>query len=309
MLKPESTPTTLNQTAYTGFLASCISQLGEPISEGATARVYLIYSEGSFYIIKKIQSRFLDKFRKEVGILRVLQRSAASPFIVQYLADLETDKGCFILFPYIHGMTLHKWLAEGRSDHEIASMKSLVGLALKAIHAQGVVHGDVKANNIWVPTDGYPFLFDFGESGAPGAAVTIARSGFGDRRGVNALVLSPNFNFQKLELAFAPPLVLQAAAPPAPLDALTARIKQIINRLHTPPSAGSDPIKAAAAAVAAEAAAHGFIPRALHVLASEQEGGGYRKKSRSRAKKHRKTKKIDRRQRRNSRRNRNRNQK
>ena len=234
MLKSESTPITLNQTAYTGFLASCVSQLGEPISEGGTARVYLIYSEGSFYIIKKIHSRFLDKFRKEVGFLIQLQKSAASPYVVQYLADLETDKGYFILFPFEPGMTLHKWLTESHSKEDKTRMKEKVEIALKAIHDNNVIHGDVKANNIWVRTDGSPFILDFGESGEPGDSVTIARSGFSSGRAVNARKLSPGFNFQKLDIAFEPPLMKKDG----PLDILSKRINEL---LHPPPPAPSAP--------------------------------------------------------------------
>lgn len=285
-MKPESTPTTLNNTPYTGLLVSFLPELGEPIAAGTTARVFLVYSEGRFYIIKRVMPQFLGKFREEAGILIRLKGSAASPYVVQYLADIETDKGCFILFPYIHGMTLHKWLAAGHTEEEKASMKEKVQAALAAIHAQGIIHGDVKANNIWVPTDGYPFLYDFGNFGRIGDLTATSKERLTHRVVTSEPLdrITEDLNLRMVDPSFGPPLVQQRA----PLDALSARINEIINELNKSGSVVTEETIAAAAAAeaAAKAKKYGFIPS---VLASEEQKGGYRKKSRSVAKRPAKT--------------------
>lgn len=173
------------------------------ISQGATARVYSIRIDDEDYIVKKIAPSHIGKFVSEVENLKFLKETSAKNYIVTYLADKYDGNYGYILFPFEPGMTLNNWLAEGtHSSDEKAAMEAQVRAALGEIHKNGVIHGDVKANNIWVRTDGSPFILDFGESGSPGDPVTIARSGFGVSRDINADKLSPDFNFKQLNAVF-----------------------------------------------------------------------------------------------------------
>ncbi|MCP4656221.1 MAG: protein kinase, partial [bacterium] len=85
------------------------------------------------------------------------------PAIVQIYYFLEWEgRGCFIM-ELVEGRTLAELLRQGRLElagalrlgHEIAG-------ALAAAHAKGIVHRDLKTQNVMVTPDGHAKVLDFG---------------------------------------------------------------------------------------------------------------------------------------------------
>lgn len=101
-----------------------------------------------------------ERFRREANALAKLGNHR---HLVQ-VHELGHDGGrWWFSMDLVEGMTLRRWLgAETRTPREVASMVQRVALGLAHAHAHGVIHRDVKPENVFVGPDGEPQLGDFG---------------------------------------------------------------------------------------------------------------------------------------------------
>jgi len=139
----------------------------EAVSRGGMATVWRAFEPG---IERQVALKLLSpslcgddehrgRFRREARILGAL----AHPNIVPVLGFGELDGACWFAMPFLAGGTLESRLAELRLDPESAR-RILIQLAdgLAFAHAQGVVHRDIKAENVAFDASGRPVLTDFG---------------------------------------------------------------------------------------------------------------------------------------------------
>ncbi|MEO8217306.1 MAG: protein kinase [Acidobacteriota bacterium] len=68
----------------------------------------------------------------------------------------------FVAMELIDGMSLRQWLSTKPPPAEIAEILSQVAEGLGAAHASGVVHRDVKPDNVMVTDHGFAKVIDFG---------------------------------------------------------------------------------------------------------------------------------------------------
>ncbi len=100
-----------------------------------------------------------ERFGREISVLARL----VHPNIVALFDSGETDGRIYYVMPYVSGDTLRaRLLAEGRiPPREIAGLGADVAEALAYAHGAGVVHRDVKPENIFT-SGGRAILGDFG---------------------------------------------------------------------------------------------------------------------------------------------------
>jgi serine/threonine-protein kinase len=78
----------------------------------------------------------------------------------------------YLVLEYIPGPTLYDWSALcNRTVREVVERVGMLALALRAAHAAGVFHRDLKGDNVLVrESDGQPVLLDFGVGEYEGAS-------------------------------------------------------------------------------------------------------------------------------------------
>ena len=100
----------------------------------------------------------VDRFKREVQLLARLQH----PHIVPILSAGEADGLPYYVMPFVRGESLRARLERGPlAPSEAAGLLADVAKALAAAHAEGVVHRDIKPDNILV-SGGAAVVADFG---------------------------------------------------------------------------------------------------------------------------------------------------
>lgn len=102
---------------------------------------------------------FRARFRREGEVQAALDH----PHIVPVYDTGETDDGLYLAMRYVRGSTLKDLIDEGDLDPARAlRLLAPVASALDAAHAAGLIHRDVKPQNILVDQTDWPYLADFG---------------------------------------------------------------------------------------------------------------------------------------------------
>ena len=137
------------------------------IATGGMGAVYRAYDErlARPVALKRIR----DEVDQDEAVREQLLREARAiaqlshPNIVQVFDLLEHDKCDWIVMELVDGLTLREILASGVLDVKktlIYAMDVTRGLA--AAHARGIVHRDLKTENVMVSNDGRAKILDFG---------------------------------------------------------------------------------------------------------------------------------------------------
>ncbi|KAJ7565559.1 hypothetical protein O6H91_02G065300 [Diphasiastrum complanatum] len=142
----------------------------KPISRGAFGRVFLARKRttGDLFAIKVL--RKADMIRKNavesVQAERNILISARNPFVVRFFYSFTCRDNLYLVMEYLNGGDLYSMLRSlGCLEEDMARVyiAELV-LALEYLHSLGVVHRDLKPDNILIAHDGHIKLTDFGLS-------------------------------------------------------------------------------------------------------------------------------------------------
>jgi serine/threonine-protein kinase len=138
-----------------------------PIGKGGMGEVYLAQDTK---LNRKVAIKFLNKeFGNDADKLNrfVQEAQAASalnqPNIITIYEIGEFEKAHYIATEYIEGETLtHKFKNKSQSIKFVLETSIQIASALDAAHNAGIVHRDIKPDNIIVRPDGLVKILDFG---------------------------------------------------------------------------------------------------------------------------------------------------
>lgn len=138
----------------------------EKLGEGGTGVVYLARDET---LMRNVAVKLLSSSAADEEQRRRFHREAqtASSLNHPHIASVYeagTHQGQqYIVTEFVDGWTLDEWTRrENPSTRRILHLMSGVADALACAHAAGIVHRDIKPQNILVARDGYAKLVDFG---------------------------------------------------------------------------------------------------------------------------------------------------
>lgn len=133
---------------------------------GGMSEVFLAVRErdGLEVALKLLDTRInqdtslLHRFIQEYALLEQIDH----PNVARIFDHGVTDENAFITMEYFAHGDIKARLALGFSPFESLAIAVQVGMALSQIHALGIVHRDVKPDNLMLRADGGVALIDFG---------------------------------------------------------------------------------------------------------------------------------------------------
>ncbi len=136
------------------------------LGEGAMGQVYAAYD---VQLDRKVAIKVLRADLVSTSVRERTLREAKAlaklshPNVVQVYEVGDHHEQLFLVLEYVRGANLRQWLEqEERSWRQVVDVMIEVGRGLRAAHAIGLVHRDVKPDNILVGSDGRARIADFG---------------------------------------------------------------------------------------------------------------------------------------------------
>ncbi|REJ79310.1 MAG: hypothetical protein DWQ47_00790 [Acidobacteria bacterium] len=136
------------------------------IGRGGMGEVYLAQDTK---LNRKVAIKFLsDEFSRDSDKLnRFIQEAQAAsalnhPNIVTIHEIGEWDDSRYIALEYIEGETLSMFLKKKLSFEKALDIATQIASALDAAHSAGIVHRDIKPDNVMIRPDGVVKILDFG---------------------------------------------------------------------------------------------------------------------------------------------------
>ena len=152
------------------------------LGEGGMAVVFLTehVKTGEERVLKILDTRtstdpeFLDRFIYEYGVISNIN----SPYVICIWDQGFTSDHAYISMEYLPGGDLKERIRAGLDTASALRIFRELLAALQSVHDAGIVHRDVKPQNIMFRADGSVALVDFGVAKDTSAEHNLTRAGF-----------------------------------------------------------------------------------------------------------------------------------
>ena len=139
----------------------------EKLGEGGMGVVYLAED---LHLERKVAIKFLPHHisarMEDIERFKIEAKAAASlshPNITTIHAIEESSDQTFIVMEYIEGIELSDKIKSGPcSIEDVVNISLKIAEALEAAHKKGIVHRDIKSQNIMITSEGNVKIMDFG---------------------------------------------------------------------------------------------------------------------------------------------------
>lgn len=138
------------------------------LGKGAFGKVYLtrMKENSKLYAIKTIRKDVVIETEQidAVNLERDVLLNCDHPFLVGMEFVFQSDLRLYFVMPFIQGGELYKhFLYNKRFPEEVVKFYAIqIALAIGHLHKKGIVHRDLKLENILIDKDGYLKIIDFG---------------------------------------------------------------------------------------------------------------------------------------------------
>jgi predicted ATPase len=142
-------------------------EVREPLGSGGMGEVYLARDPrlGRELALKLLPPQATDDVAPVERFVREARAASAlnHPNVITIYEIGEAEAGWYIAMELVRGETLRALAGTApRSTDEVARLGAQIARALAVAHAAGIVHRDVKPENVMVRPDGYVKVLDFG---------------------------------------------------------------------------------------------------------------------------------------------------
>jgi serine/threonine-protein kinase len=130
-------------------------------------------------VLRAVEGEDADRARRFSREIQILTR-LHHPAVLRILDWGESAAGLFFVTELVDGEDLKMAIRRRGpwAPAEAAALGATIAEALAAAHAQGIVHRDVKPNNVMIGSDGSVLLLDFGLARGAGIDLTtLTRTG------------------------------------------------------------------------------------------------------------------------------------